>query len=46
MPLVTVLQNREKLDCNFRLDRPVALPSYRVLSDEVYIMDAEAFAEE
>jgi len=46
VPLSTVLCNTEKLDYNFKLNRPVALPAYRVLDDEIYFMKPEKLEEE
>ena len=41
IPLVTLLQNSGKTDFNFRIQRPICLPTYRVLSDEIYFMNTE-----
>lgn len=41
MPLLTVLCNPNKLDTQFKLQRPLALSSYRVLSDEIFFMGKE-----
>ena len=41
IPLLTLLTNPGKTDFNFRLERPVCLPSYRVLNEEIYFMRAE-----
>lgn len=46
MPLSTVLCNPDKLDFNFKLDRPLALPAYRVLDDEIYFKEGEELEEE
>jgi hypothetical protein len=46
IPLATVLSNHEKLDHNFRLNRPIALPAYRVLDDEISFMDSDRLEEE
>lgn len=46
VPLSTVLCNTEKLDYNFKLHRPVALPAYRVLDDEIYFMTKDKLEEE
>ena len=46
MPLQTVLCNPDKIDFNFRLERPLALPAYRVLDDEIYFMDEKQLEEE
>jgi hypothetical protein len=41
IPLVTLLQNSGKTDFNFKLNRPICLPNYRVLDDEIYFMSAK-----
>ena len=41
VPLLTLLTNSGKTDFNFKLERPVCLPSYRVLDDEIYFMKAD-----
>jgi hypothetical protein len=41
LPLLTVLYNPDKLDFNFKIDRPLALPAYRVVRDEIYWMDKD-----
>ena len=41
IPLITLLLNGGKTDFNFRLERPVCLPNYRVLDDEIYFMKAD-----
>ena len=41
IPLQTLLANKGKTDFNFRLNRPICLPNYRVLEDEIYFMNAE-----
>lgn len=46
MPLSTVLCNPDKLDFNFKLDRPLALPAYRVLDDEIYFKEGDDLEEE
>jgi hypothetical protein len=46
VPLQTVLCNPDKIDFNFRLERPLALSNYRVLDDEIYFMNAERLEEE
>lgn len=38
IPLSTVLTNYEKTDFNFKLNRPLILPSYRVVNDELNLM--------
>jgi hypothetical protein len=38
IPLQTVLCNPDKIDFNFRLERPMALSNYRVLDEEIYFM--------
>ena len=38
---MTLLTNAGKTDFNFKLARPVCLPNYRVLDDEIYFMDAK-----
>lgn len=38
IPLITLLTNSGKTDFDFRLNRPVCLPNYRVLNDEIYFM--------
>ena len=37
----TLLSNKGKTDFNFRLNRPICLPNYRVLEDEIYFMSAD-----
>jgi hypothetical protein len=34
------------MDFNFKLNRPLVLPAYRVLDDEAFFMNAEQLAEE
>ena len=41
IPLVTLLSNSGKTDFNLRIQRPICLPTYRVLSDEIYFMSQE-----
>lgn len=41
IPLLTLLTNKGKTDFNFRLNRPMCLPNYRVLDDEIYFMSAD-----
>ena len=41
IPLLTLLTSSGKTDFNFRLERPVCLPSYRVLKEEIYFMKAD-----
>lgn len=41
IPLQTLLANKGKTDYNFRLNRPICLPNYRVLEDEIYFMSAD-----
>lgn len=41
IPLVTLLTNSGKTDFNFRIERPLCLPNYRVLSEEIYFMKPE-----
>ena len=41
IPLQTLLANKGKTDFNFRLNRPICLPNYRVLEDEIYFMNSE-----
>ena len=38
IPLSTVLNNYEKTDFNFKLNRPLILPAYRVVDDELNLM--------
>ena len=38
IPLSSVLQNADKMDFNFRLNRPLVLPAYRVLDQEPFFM--------
>lgn len=38
IPLSTVLNNYEKTDFNFKLNRPIILPAYRVVDDELNLM--------
>ena len=45
IPLTSVLSNSEKTEFNFKLNRPLVLPNYRVLEDEIYFMDREALAD-
>ncbi len=45
IPLVTLLQNSGKTDFNFKLNRPICLPNYRVLDDEIYFMSAKQLEE-
>lgn len=42
IPLSTVLNNYEKTDFNFKLNRPVILPAYRVVDDELNLMQNNA----
>jgi coiled-coil and C2 domain-containing protein 2A len=42
VPLKTVLQNPGKMEFNFKLNRPLVLPSYNVVPSEVYFMSSEA----
>lgn len=42
MPLKTVLMNPGKMEFNFKIDRPMVLPSYNVVKDEVYFTQNEA----
>ena len=46
VPLLTVLCNPEKLDTNFRLERPLALSAYRVLHDEIYFIEQDKLDDE
>lgn len=46
VPLTSVLQNHEKMDFNFTLNRPLVLPSYRILPDEALYMPEEALRDE
>ena len=46
VPLLTVLFNPEKLDSNFRLQRPMALSAYRVLDEEIYFCKEDQLADE
>ena len=41
IPLLTLLTNSGKTDFNFRLNRPVVLPNYRVLDQEIYYMKSD-----
>lgn len=41
IPLITLLTNSGKTDFNFRIIRPICLPNYRVLNDEIYFMNAD-----
>ena len=41
IPLVTLLVNAGKTDFNFRLMRPICLPNYRVLQEEIYFMNKD-----
>jgi len=41
IPLLTLLTNAGKTDFNFKLDRPIVLPNYRVLDQEIYYMSKE-----
>lgn len=45
IPLHTVLQNPGKTEFNFKLNRPIALPNYRVLDSEILLMDEGDFKE-
>jgi len=42
IPLSTVLNNYEKTDFNFKLNRPLILPAYRVVDDELNLMQNNA----
>ena len=46
IPLVTLLANKGKTDFNFKLNRPICLPNYRVLNDEIYFMSAKQLEEQ
>ncbi len=36
IPIQALLTNNGKMDFNFKIDRPLALPSYRVIGSEIY----------
>ena len=38
IPLSSVLSNPGKCDFNFRIQRPILLPNYRVTENEIYFM--------
>ena len=46
MPLKTVLMNPGKMEFNFKMERPIALPSYNVLTEEVYFVEREGDLED
>ena len=37
IPIQALLNNNGKMDFNFKSDRPLALPTYRVIGSEIYI---------
>ena len=39
IPLQALLTNAGKMDFNFKVNRPLALPAYRVLDDELFAAD-------
>ena len=41
IPLQSILTNPGKCDFNFRLHRPLLLPSYKVTNDELYFLSAQ-----
>lgn len=41
IPLSTILHHYDKMDFNFKLERPLVLPAYRVLDDEAVFMTSE-----
>ena len=45
IPLQSILSNPAKCDFNFRLNRPLFLPNYRVIGDEIYFMAQSEFAQ-
>jgi len=46
VPLQTVLQNPNKMEFNFMIERPVVLPSYNVLKEEIYFLEDNAKIDE
>jgi len=41
VPLLTVLQNPGKTEFNFKVNRPLCLPTYKVLSQDVFFIKKE-----
>ena len=46
IPLSTILMNHDKMDFNFKLNRPVIIPAYRLLDDEIYFMNEKKLSDE
>lgn len=40
IPMKTILQNPPKIEFSFKIKRPLILPSYMVVPDEVYFIDS------
>jgi len=40
IPLLSVLTNPGKTEFNFKIDRPMCLPNYKVLQQDVFFIDA------
>ena len=45
IPLQSILSNPGKCDFNFRLNRPLILPNYRVTDNEIYFMPEKDLVE-
>ena len=41
IPLSSVLCHHEKMDFNFKINRPLVLPAYRVLDGEAFFMSED-----
>ena len=46
IPLSSILMNHDKMDFNFRLNRPLVLPAYRITNDDVGLMDETSLTPE
>lgn len=44
IPLSTILTNPDKIDFNFKVNRPVCMPGYRVLDNEIHTMSYQQLA--
>ena len=42
IPLQSILTNPGKCSFQFRLNRPMLLPTYKVISEEIYFMEEES----
>ena len=45
IPLTAVIMSTDRLEFNFKLNRPLALPTYRVLGDDIVFLE-DALLEE